>query len=182
MFESLGWYIAALALFIWYLSLQAGRLDRLHHRIEIAQAALDGHLTRRAGIAAELVALNFLDPASEAQIVQSAHDVLTGPDLPVGNRIEDEAELTRSLAEVFNEPTVVAEFRKDPAVSQLLDELVAVIHRIALARRFYTEAIADCQNIRGQIVVRLFRLAGRAPLPQAVDLVDELPAGLDDST
>lgn len=90
MTEAIGWYAGLFAIAIWYLSHQAGRLDRLHHRIEVANAALDGHLTRRAGIAAEIVSLNFLDPASEAYLMQSAHDVLAGEDLPNLIRLADE--------------------------------------------------------------------------------------------
>jgi hypothetical protein len=178
MFEIPWWLFTMLGIFVWFLSLQAGRLDRLHHRIDVAQRSLDGHLTRRAGIAAELVALNFLDPASEAHIVQSAHEVLVGPELPAEQRLQDEAELTRALAQAFADSSIVAEFRSDPAINQLLTELVGVTNRIALARRFHTEAVKDCQAIREQSIVRIFRLAGRAAQPKAIDLSDGLPIGL----
>ena len=44
-------FIAALA---WYLSFLAGRLDRLHNRVETSWANLDGLLQRRAAIAIEI--------------------------------------------------------------------------------------------------------------------------------
>ncbi len=174
------WLFIFLGLFIWYLSHQAGRLDRLHHRIDVAQAALDGHLTRRAGIAAELVALNFLDPASEAYLVQSAHDVLAGADLPNVDRLRDETELTTSLNESLANSKIVNELRADPAVDQLLTELAGVLNRIQLAKRFHTEAVQDCLVIRNQLMVRLFKLAGRAAVPQTLDFDDRIPDGLID--
>lgn len=177
MFENVWLYIFV-GLFIWYLSHQAGRLDRLHHRIDVAQAALDGHLTRRAGIAAELVALNFLDPASEAYLVQSAHDVLAGDDLPNPDRLLDENELTSSLCEALADSKIVNELRTDPAVDQLLMELAGVLNRIQLAKRFHTEAVQDCLVIREQLVVRLFRLAGRASAPRILEFDDRIPSGL----
>lgn len=176
--EATGWYLVLTAVSVWYLSHQAGRLDRLHHRIEVASAALDGHLTRRAGIAAELVLLNLLDPASEAYLMQSAHDVLAGEDLPDPQRLSDESELTEALCDALEDPQDVIEFRQDPAAKQLLSELQAVCNRVSLAKRFHTEAVQDCLAIREQSLVKFFRLAGFAKLPTALEFDDRIPVGL----
>lgn len=178
MTEATGWYLGLLAFTIWYLSHQAGRLDRLHHRIEVSSAALEGHLNRRAGIAAELVSLNFLDPASEAYLMQSAHDVLAGQDLPDSSRLRDESELTEALFDAFEDPEDVLEFRKDLAINQLLSELETVCNRVTLAKRFNAEAVQDCLAIREQSLVRIFRLAGFAKLPTPLEFDDRIPAGL----
>lgn len=178
MAEANGWYVGLLALAVWYLSHQAGRLDRLHHRIEVASAALDGHLTRRAGIAAELVSLNILDPASEAYLMQSAHDVLAGEDLPDSQRLSDESELTEALADALEDEHDIIAFKQDLAANQLLSELLAVCNRITLAKRFHTEAVQDCLAIREQSLVKFFRLAGFAKLPTTLDFDDRIPAGL----
>ncbi len=178
MSAEIGWSIAAALFAIWYLSHQAGRLDRLHHRIELATIALDGHLNRRAGIAAELVSLNFLDPALEAYLMQSAHDVLAGEDLPDPMRLSDESELTEALADAFEDEEDVMEFRKDAAINLLMDELLTVCKKIALARGFHADAVRDCLNLRDQTLVRLFRLAGRANKPVAIAFDDRIPAGL----
>ena len=172
------WFTVFIIFSIWYLSHQAGRLDRLHHRIELANITLDGHLNRRAGIAAELVSMNFLDPASEALVMQSAHDVLAGEDLPSVSRLSDESELTEALADALEDPFDVAEFRKDPAINQLLDELIAVSNRIVLAKRFYADAVRDCSALREQNIVRLFRLAGHAAKPVPIDFDDRIAPGL----
>lgn len=179
MSENLGWYITTAVVIVWYLSTQAGRLDRLHHRIEVSLAALDGHLTRRAGIAAELVSLSFLDPASEAYLMQSAHDVLAGDDLPEAERLADESELTEALCDAFEDVADVNEFRTDPAIDLLLSELLAVGKRIQMAKRFHTEAVGDCRSIRNQLLVRVFHLAGRAKMPKLLEFDDRLPAGLE---
>lgn len=178
MSDNFAWYVTGAVLVVWYLSTQAGRLDRLHHRIEVSLAALDGHLNRRAGISAELVSLNFLDPASEAYLMQSAHDVLAGADLPDESRLSNEGELTEALVDAFEDAQDVAEFRKDPAIALLLDELVEVGNRVQLAKRFHGEAVNDCRTIRSQLLVRTFHLAGRAKLPEQIDLDDRIPAGL----
>lgn len=172
------WIVVFFLFAIWYLSHQAGRLDRLHHRIEVAMVGLDGHLNRRAGIAAELVSLNFLDPALEAYLMQSAHDVLAGEDLPDSMRLSDESELTEALADAFEDEEDVNEFRKDAAINLLIDELLTVCTKITLARGFHADAVRDCLNLRNQLLVKMFRLAGRAKRPVAIAFDDRIPSGL----
>ena len=46
--------VLLIAVVAWYLSFSAGRLDRLHHRVEGARSALDAQLVRRAEAAVEL--------------------------------------------------------------------------------------------------------------------------------
>ncbi len=177
MSAEITWLIVFVVGFIWYLSHQAGRLDRLHHRIELASTSLDGHLNRRAGIAAELVSLGFLDPASEAYLMQSAHDVLAGADLPDPERLSDESELTEALADAFEDEEDVLEFRTDAAINLLLDELIAVCTRINYAKRSYADAVRDCLTLHDQTLVRLFRLAGRARRPTMIEFDDRIPSG-----
>ena len=177
MAEKNYWIILGIAIAVWYLSTQAGRLDRLHHRIEVSNAALDGHLTKRAGLAAELVTLNFLDPASEAYLVQSAHDVIAGNDLPDSQRLLDESELTEAICDAFDDPEDVTQFCADEAIAQLIAELKTVSARVQLAKKFHAEAVADALAIRNQFVVKIFRLAGHAKLPKALEFDDRLPNG-----
>lgn len=179
MIDKWTWLVFLTLFFIWFLSHQAGRLDRLHHRIEISTSALEGHLNRRAGIAAELVSLNFLDPATEAYLMQSAHDVLAGSDLPNEDRLGEESELTEALCDAFEDRLDVSEFRKDEAINLLLSELLAVGNRVQLAKRFQIEAVRDCLEIREQTFVKLFRLAGHAKMPKALDFDDRIPPGLE---
>ena len=57
--------IAAIAvLFGVYLSWTAGRIDRLHARVEAARAVLDAQLLRRSGAALDVATGGLFDPAS----------------------------------------------------------------------------------------------------------------------
>ncbi|HEX6578250.1 MAG TPA: hypothetical protein VF082_07765, partial [Jiangellaceae bacterium] len=47
-----------------YLSWTAGRLDRLHWRVDASRAVLDAQLLRRSGAALDLAGTGLLDPAS----------------------------------------------------------------------------------------------------------------------
>ena len=61
--------IAALLLVMGvYVSWRAGRLDRMHARVEAARTALDLALERRASAAAELASSGLLDPATSLLI------------------------------------------------------------------------------------------------------------------
>ncbi|MFD0803245.1 hypothetical protein ACFQZU_18235, partial [Streptomonospora algeriensis] len=56
--------VAAVVLLSAYVSWRAGRLDRLHTRVETAYAALDAALLRRGAVVLELAASPALEPAS----------------------------------------------------------------------------------------------------------------------
>ena len=73
-----------------HLSSLAGRIDRLHHRIETAHAGLDAQLLRRAAAAQDLASSGFLDPASALLLSSAAQEAL------VVSGDDDEA---RSVAE-----------------------------------------------------------------------------------
>ena len=49
-----------------------------------------------------------------------------------------------------------------------------------LARRFHNDAVKDVQRVRRKAVVRWFRLAGHAEMPQTIEFDDELPAAVRD--
>ena len=57
--------VIAGALFVGvYVSWRAGRIDRLHARVDIARVALDVTLLRRSSVAQELATSGLLDPAT----------------------------------------------------------------------------------------------------------------------
>jgi hypothetical protein len=172
----------------WYLSYLAGRLDRLHHRVESSRAALEARLARRASVAREVGRL--LDPVVGAELIGAAGRTLStatparGSDfrgvlileLPVSEPAEND--LTRALHRAFADPATASDLRRDPAAAALLDELVATGDRVQLARRFHNDAVAHAQRMRRKRVVRWARLAGRAELPQMVEIDDSHPSGL----
>src|SRR5208283_1939895 len=57
----------------------AGRLDRMHTRLEAAHAALDVTLVRRSSVALELASSGLLDPATSLLLAEAAHEARGGP-------------------------------------------------------------------------------------------------------
>ena len=66
--------IVVLAIIGVYISWRAGRLDRLHARLEAARFALDAALVRRSSVALELASSGLLDPATSVLLAGAAHD------------------------------------------------------------------------------------------------------------
>jgi hypothetical protein len=56
--------------------------------------------------------------------------------------------------------------------------VAAAVQKAAWSRRFHNDAVRSCLAVRKQRIVRLFRLAGSAPLPRTVELDDEVPLTL----
>ncbi|GAA4353899.1 hypothetical protein [Angustibacter luteus] len=184
--------LLVLALLAWYLSFQASRLDRLHHRVEGAKNALDAQLVRRAEAAIELATSGALDPASGLLVTDAAsraleageldalvhHDKDAGPVLLVlGERESAESDLSRALRATLP-GTLPATLSADPRVGPLVDRLGAACHRVRLARRFLNGAVTDATRVRGKWVVRWARLAGRADLPGTFEMDDDPPEAL----
>jgi hypothetical protein len=177
----------------WYLSYLAARLDRLHHRVESSRVALQARLAARASIARE--AGRLLGPPDGDQLAQAASRALSGPprarpeDGPqrrVGDRfdleapVSEEAEngLTRALHRAFAPEEATLRMRADPDSADVLLELVGSGNRVQLARRFHNDAVAHTQRMRRKRVVRWARLAGRARMPQMVEIDDSHPSSL----
>ncbi len=179
----MNWWLIALAvvalvIFAWYLSTTAGRLDRLHRRIETSTFALDAQLLRRSSIAIELSVAEVLDPASSELIAETAHDARLSIDAEVQERIAAESALSEVLMQALDDVEEVNLLREDPLVADLLDELAAAIRRVELCRRFLNDAVLACSQIHEHRLVRLFRLAGHTPVPVTWEMDDRLPQGL----
>lgn len=182
------WLAVALvvALLAWYLSFSAGRLDRLHHRVEGARSALDAQLVRRAEAALELATSGLLDPATGLLVAGAAVDALEageGEDGDWGGTVNDpvretaESDLSRAL-QVALEAGMVAALADDAVGAPLLARLRAAGHRVQLARRFHNDAVTAVARVRSKRVVRWARLAGRAAPPQTFEMDDDPPRSL----
>ena len=168
----------------WYLSFSASRLDRLHHRVEGARATLDAQLVRRAEASVELATSGLLDPATGLLVAGAASDALAAgeaestPDgAGTAERETAESDLSHALDQALVAETV-AVARGSELGDQLLDRLASAGHRVQLGRRFHNQAVTDAQRVRRKRVVRWFRLAGRAAMPQTFEMDDELPEAL----
>jgi hypothetical protein len=167
-----------------YLSSMAGRLDRLHHRIETTHAGLDAQLLRRVAAAQDLAASGLLDPASSLLLSASAQESFAAdPDDDVA-RLRAESELTRTLGAVFADPEDVDAVRQEAGpdvvvADQMISELAVACRRVELARRFHNDVVRSCVQLRRKRIARWFRLAGHTPLPTTADFDDTVPAGLE---
>lgn len=180
--------LTILVLLAWYLSYSAARLDRLHAKVEGALSALDAHLVRRAEAALELANSGALDPASGFLLAGAATHSLEHDnertyesDLLEGQHFADREPVESELSEVIAAavpPEVVCRIRDDggPGASAL-GRLESAGRRVQLARRFHNDAVKEVQRVRAKRVVRTFRLAGHADLPQTVEFDDTVVTG-----
>jgi len=174
----------------WYLSYSAARLDRLHAKVEGAMSALDAQLVRRAESTLELANSGALDPASSLLLAEVATESLertteqpVGDDLLDGQHFGGREDVESDLSAVLRAalvPDVVEALRREPGslADEAVDRIAATGLRVQLARRFHNDAVRDVRRVRDKWVVRAFRLAGRAALPDRVDFDDELPVAL----
>ncbi len=172
---TLLWIAAALVLLGVYLSWTAGRLDRLHARIDAARAALDAQLLRRASVTQELASSGVLDPAASIVLLQTAHAARQAQD---EQREVAESELSQALRAVLGEAEAVDAVREAPGGPETVRELTSAARRVPMARRFHNDAVRAARAVRRHKVVRWFRLAGHAPFPLAFEMDDEPPAPL----
>lgn len=161
--------VGALLLFAY---LMAHRLDRLHIRADLARAALFGVLGRRHVVAAAVAnELAERDPALAEALSRQ---------LDAARRYQPEdlfvpdSRSVRPRAEHTENAIGISLGRADPA--ELSDSLAAelddIVDRLEMARRFHNDAVRDTRAVRELWVVKVFRLAGRAPMPDYVELVE----------
>ena len=176
-----GWLVvtlvALLVVLALWLSWTANRLDRMHHRIDVARATLDAQLLRRSGVALELAASEELDPASRLVLVDAAHRARNAaPEEMEGA----ESSLSYTLRLVFDSAEEVRQLHAEEAVAPLIEELARDCARVELARRFHNDVVVSARALRSRRRVRWLRLAGHAADLAAVDLDDVPPAALAD--
>ncbi|MFC9016827.1 hypothetical protein ACFTZG_11875 [Streptomyces albidoflavus] len=175
MTSTLIWIAVALLAIGVYLSWTAGRLDRLHARIDAARAALDAQLLRRASVAQELATAGVLDPAASIVLYEAAHAARQADEEA---REVAESELSQALRAVFGDASQVDAVRQAPGGTEAADELAAAVRRVPMARRFHNDAVRAARALRGHRTVRWLRLAGHAPFPLAFEMDDEPPVAL----
>ena len=151
-------------LLAWYLSFLAGRLDRLHHRVETSWEHLDALLQRRAAIALEISHSEEIDPATGMLLMAAAYQAR---EANIIERNEAETSLSETLRLLSKEA-------KNEIGGTLLGELERVTEKIALAVTIHLEAVNSARALRSKIIFRIFRLAGHAPLPVRYSFEDDI--------
>lgn len=155
-----SWVFAAFILLfvLWYLSFTANRLDRLHHRVETSWANLDVLLQKRAAIALEIAHSDIADPASSLLLTGAAYQAR---DAQIKNRSQAESGLSGALGLLLADSL----HHSTAADKALLNELSTLTDKIRVAIAIHTDAVTRTQMVRRKLIVRIFRLAGTAPLP-----------------
>lgn len=160
------------------LSWTAGRVDRMHTRLDATRSALETQLARRSAVAVEVAASGIVDPATSLVLADAASRARTaGADGSDADRERAESDLSRALAVTFADRTYVQRLRADDEARPAVDELFAMCRRVQLARRFHNDAVRGTRRLRRTPLVRYLGLAGRAPWPATVEFDDDVPAG-----
>jgi hypothetical protein len=179
-----------------YVSWRAGRIDRLHARVEMARTALDVTLLRRSSVAMELATSGLLDPATGLLLAAAVHGTRPGGyggagsppmlgggmegvvPLEITARPRDlaESDLTRALRAAFSQPGFRTSLSGKDGADELLAEVEAAAHQVFLARKFYNDVVAATREARRRPLARLLRLSGKAKAPEFFEMDDSLVA------
>jgi hypothetical protein len=164
-----GWLVLAVVvavLLTMWVTFTLTRLDRLHARVDAAQAALDAQLVRRAA-ALQHVAESG-EPAMPTELrtryERVALDALTAVD---PRREAAENAVGRVLRELADRPV--------PLGAPSVAELTEAASRVLIARRFYNDAVRDTRTLRARRMPRVLHLAGHRGVPQFFDIDDTVP-------
>ncbi len=169
------WIFFFALLVLLYLRSVAGRLDRLHVRLEAAASALDAQLVRRSAAANEVAHSGLVDPATAVLLADAAYAAQGTGRADESGRETAESALSFALRAALDEDEV-AELATNPTGRHLLEEVQAAGERVVLARRFHNDTVRATLRIRRRRVARWFRLAGTAPWPRAFEIDDAPPA------
>ena len=138
-----------------YSAWTAGRLDRLHKRLDAARVALDAQLRERKRVAIVCGVVNRAEVAIERDhgAIELSHE---------RERVENL--LSRAIRDALEKPAdLTPEHRA---------QLVDVVTRTAFTRRFHNDAVRDALVLRRRRIVRFLHVAGHAPLPQYFEIDD----------
>ena len=156
--------LIATLVFIWYLTFSANRLDRLHHRVETSWANLDSILQRRAALAQEIAHLKEIDPATNLILTSAAHQAR---EAEISERSEAESGLSEALKLLQQESDI------PDIYPEIFGELVTITDRLKTAIAIHQESVTATRKRRQKPLIRIFRLAGRAPLPVTYPFEDD---------
>ena len=157
--------IVLILLFAWYLNFSATRLDRLHHRVETSWGNLDALLQRRASLAQEIAHLPDIDTATNIILTSAAHQARMAE---IANRSDAESGLSEALKLLRGESDFPMHYR------EIFEELDSLSERIRVAVAIHREAVTATRARRSKPLIKVFRLAGRAPLPVTYPFEDEI--------
>jgi len=149
-----------------YAAWAAGRLDRIHLRLDAARAGLDAALGYRAGVAGSVGLAAAAGNCASVSIEGTSRAI----DLTHA-RERAENQLSRAIREALDSPAALTPAQREA--------LIDAVTRAGFARRFHNDAVRDALVVRRRRIVRLLHLAGRAPLPAYFE-IDDVTAEISD--
>ncbi len=171
-----GWFVfavlVAVLLTVW-ITFTLTRLDRLHARVDAAQAALDAQLVRRA---AALLHVAESPDSGVASSDRGRYESVAHTALGVAEaeRAGAENAVGRALVDLASAASVVHE----AAAAELREAAT----RVMISRRFYNDAVRDTRTLRERRMPKLLHLAGHRAMPQFFDIDDTLPLRTEEPT
>ena len=187
--------IVALGIVAFVAISRARRLDRLHQRIIASRDALSRLLLRRASEASLLTQCAAFEEGSADAMRDLARayihdgDQLTTDGLDrrttagrqadrveVAARLERASALSRAIRDTLT-PPVRESIGADPRAAARCEALDATCYRIQLTRNVHNVDVAGVRALRSARMVKLLRLAGRAPIPEPIDFDDDTHTG-----
>jgi hypothetical protein len=174
---SAGWLLVAVVVAILlttWVTFTLTRLDRLHAKVDAAQAALDAQLVRRSAALLHVAEMprSGLPDEHALQLAHAAHSALA---VDLIDRQAAENQVGRAIGGLANLRPLLA--------IDAVAELSEAATRVAIARRFYNDSVRDTRSLRARRMPRLLHLAGHRELPQFFDIDDtNLLAVPDEST
>ncbi|GAA0933038.1 hypothetical protein [Nonomuraea longicatena] len=158
-----------------YVSWRAGRLDRLHIRLELAQESLEAALMRRRSVVLLLAGSRLLDPATSLVLAAAAHEArIAGPE----EREHAESDLSRTLRAALDQERFRERLSEAPGGAELLEEVDEAVAKVVYSRRFHNNAVAATRVAQRRWLARTLRLAGHTEFPQFFEIDDDPPKSM----
>jgi len=153
-------FLGLLLIGFWYLSFSAGRLDRLHHRVETSWATLDSLLQRRAAIALEVSRSAVTDPATSLLLTASAYQARSAD---IEDRSSAESVLSGALGMMLAEREIIVA-KSDQALllelEQLTDKIKIAISKVLPIGNTAAEALSSAIVCAGILNTKSASCAG----------------------
>lgn len=186
-----GWLIVAVVVAVllsMWVTFTLTRLDRLHARVDAAQAALDAQLVRRA--AALLHVAESADSDLPAPLRERIEEVASAALAVSGAAVDATMQVSaltvgvdtdrEALENEVGRAMLQLDERPDPLPEGYAAELREGAARVRVARRFYNDAVRDTRALRQRRMPRLLRLAGHRAMPAFFDIDDSVPEHVPD--
>jgi hypothetical protein len=160
--------VVAVLLTLW-ITFTLTRLDRLHARVDAAQAAMDAQLVRRA---AALLHVAESPDSGVPDDRRPGYDAIAQKALNIGDADEERQAAENAVGRAVAELAVLPQPLRPDAAAELREAAA----RVLIARRFYNDAVRDTRALRAGRMPRVLHMAGRRAMPRFFDIDDTLPA------